>query len=133
MATHDVTPDSATHGLPVLFIVDADREARVATESALLRRFAPDYQVVTADSPEGGLEALERLAQGGEAVALVAADLRLPGMDGVEFLERARAPCTAVPSVPCSWRWTGAEPGFPSGRWTPCNGRPHWGGSTYGS
>jgi thioredoxin reductase (NADPH) len=50
-----------------------------------------NYQVVTADSPETGLEALERLAQGGEAVALVVADLRLPGMDGVEFLERAHA------------------------------------------
>src|SRR3712207_3527924 len=91
MTKHDETPDEATLGLPVLFIVDADQEARVATESALLRRFALDYRVLTADSPEAGLDALERLAYRGEEVALVAADLRLPGMDGVEFLEQARA------------------------------------------
>jgi thioredoxin reductase (NADPH) len=90
MTTHDALPDGTELGHPVLLIVDADREARIATESALLRRFAADYHILAADSPETGLETLERLAQGGVAVALVAADLRLPGMDGVEFLERAR-------------------------------------------
>jgi thioredoxin reductase (NADPH) len=83
--------DELAPGPPVLFIVDADREARIATESALLRRFAPDYRVLTADSPETGLEGLQRLAHRGEEVALVAADLRLPGTDGIAFLERARA------------------------------------------
>lgn len=91
MTKHDEAPDEAASGLPVLFIVDADQEARIATESALLRRFAPDYRVLTADSPEAGLDLLERLAHRGEQVALVAAELRLPGMDGVEFLERAHA------------------------------------------
>lgn len=91
MTRHDETPGGAALGLPVLFIVDADRETRVATESALLRRFTPDYRVLTADSPEAGLAALERLAQQGEEVALIAADLHLPGMDGVEFLGHARA------------------------------------------
>ncbi len=75
----------------MLLIVDADQNARVATETALLRRFAPDYRVLTADSSEAALDLLERLAQRGEEVALVAADLRLPGTDGIEFLERARA------------------------------------------
>jgi thioredoxin reductase (NADPH) len=44
---------------------------------------------VTAASPSTGLTALERLANYGEDGALIAADLRLPGMDGVAFLERA--------------------------------------------
>jgi CheY-like chemotaxis protein len=61
----------------------------MATEAALVRRFEPDYRVVSADSPTTGLAALERLASDGEDVALIAADLRLPGMDGVAFLERA--------------------------------------------
>jgi thioredoxin reductase (NADPH) len=42
-------------------------------------------------SPEIGLDALARLAHRGEEVALVAANLHLAGMDGVEFLDRARA------------------------------------------
>jgi len=89
MAAHDITAPAL--GNPVLFVVDADPQARAVTESALARRFGPDYRVLAADAPRGGLEALERLAAGGGDVALVAADLRLPGMDGVEFLERAHA------------------------------------------
>ena len=50
MTNHDEKPDGAALGLPVLFIVDADGEARGAIESALLRRFAPDYRVLAADS-----------------------------------------------------------------------------------
>ena len=89
MTTHDGTTDAATHVPPALIIVDADPQARAVTESALARRFGPDYRVVTADAPQVGLDTLERLADRGEQVALVAADLHLPGMDGVEFLERA--------------------------------------------
>ena len=87
MAAHGIAAPAP--GNPVLFVVDADPQARAVTESALARRFGPDYRVLAADAPRGGLEALERLAAGGGDVALVAADLRLPGMDGVEFLERA--------------------------------------------
>jgi thioredoxin reductase (NADPH) len=91
MTQHDETSDGAARGLPVLLIVDADRVARGATETALRRRYGVDYQILTADSPETGLDTLARLAQQGADVALVAVDPRLPGMDGVAFLERARA------------------------------------------
>ena len=91
MTHHAWSPKATAPGLPVLFVVDADREARTATETALARRFGSDYRVLAADSAEAGLAALERLAQAGEEVALVAADLGLPGTDGVEFLGRARA------------------------------------------
>jgi thioredoxin reductase (NADPH) len=76
---------------PTLFVLDADQEARVRTESALARRFGADYRVVAAASPQDGLEALRRLAEQSALVALVAADLRLPGMDGPQFLAQARA------------------------------------------
>jgi thioredoxin reductase (NADPH) len=85
---HEPAP-GADWGRAVLFVVDADPEARAATEAALVRRFGLDYRVVTADTPESGLAALERLARHGGEVALIAADLDLPDMDGVEFLERA--------------------------------------------
>jgi thioredoxin reductase (NADPH) len=86
-----VMPDQSGAGAldsPVLFIVDADDEARRVTESALLRRFGADYRVLTAATAKDGLEALGRLADGGESVVLIAADLHLPGMDGIQFLDR---------------------------------------------
>ena len=48
-----------------------------------------DYHIVTADSATTGLAVLEKLASQGAEVAIVAADLKLPGMDGVAFLELA--------------------------------------------
>ncbi|HZG68164.1 MAG TPA: hypothetical protein VEZ12_15575 [Herpetosiphonaceae bacterium] len=90
MPEHDETPTGAAPGLPVLFIVDADPEARAATEAVLLRRFAADYRILTASSPEAALATMAELADRGEDVALVAVDLHLPGMDGVELLARAR-------------------------------------------
>src|SRR4029450_11927555 len=72
-----------------LLLVDADPEARAVTESALARRFGPDYRVLAVDDSQAGLDMLARLAERGDQVAMVAADLHLPGMDGVEFLERA--------------------------------------------
>jgi thioredoxin reductase (NADPH) len=91
MTTRDRTTHAAVPGSPVLFVVDADPQARAATSSALARRFGPDYRVLTADAAQAGLDALEGLAGRGDQVALVAADLHLPGLGGVEFLERAHA------------------------------------------
>src|SRR5919202_3046006 len=76
---------------PVLVVIDDD-PSDVATFERLLRfRYGADYRVLAERTPEAGLDLLERLARQGEAVALVAVALRLPGMDGVEFLARARA------------------------------------------
>ena len=74
---------------PVLFVVDSDPQARARTESALTRRFGPDYRVQSAESASSALAALERLAAAGNQVALVAADLHLPGTGGIDFLTRA--------------------------------------------
>jgi thioredoxin reductase (NADPH) len=74
---------------PVLFVVDSDPQARAHTESALTRRFRPDYRVQSAETASSGLATLERLAAAGTPVALVAADLHLPGMGGIDFLTRA--------------------------------------------
>ena len=89
MAEHSKPAHTASPALPVLVIVDADPQARSATEAVLARRFDPDYHIVTADSATTGLAVLEKLASQGAEVAIVAADLKLPGMDGVAFLELA--------------------------------------------
>src|SRR4051794_23333444 len=75
---------------PVLFVVDSDAQARARTEAALTRRFGPDCRVQSAESASSGLAALERLAATGTPVALVAADLHLPGIGGIDFLNQAQ-------------------------------------------
>jgi thioredoxin reductase (NADPH) len=76
--------------LPVLFLVDADAEARERIATALTRRFGADYTVHAAGSESEGLAILEQLAHDGVRVALVAADLALTGDEGgIAFLERA--------------------------------------------
>ena len=55
----------------------------------MLHHREADYHIVTADSATTGLAVLEKLASQGAEVAIVAADLKLPGMDGVAFLELA--------------------------------------------
>ncbi len=84
-----VRTDSAERDLPVLFIADADNDARGKIETALTRRFGTDFRVLSSGSYKAGIEALERLAQNGGEVALVAADLALDGHDGIAFLEQA--------------------------------------------
>ena len=77
--------------VPVLLVVDHDPQELATFERTLKRRYGADYKVMAERSPEAAIELLERLARRGEDAALVAADLRLPGTDGVEFLEQASA------------------------------------------
>ena len=77
--------------LPVLLVVDADPGDLATTATALTRRFSADYRIATADSAAAGLNTLQRLTEHGEQVALVAAELHLPDLDGVAFLEQAAA------------------------------------------
>jgi thioredoxin reductase (NADPH) len=76
---------------PVLLVVDPDPGDRRTAATALTRRFSPDYRIVTADSAPAGLEILRRLTDQGQQVALIAAELRLPDLDGIAFLEHAAA------------------------------------------
>lgn len=69
--------------------MDANEPARHRTEADLARRFGSDYSVRVAATPQEALAILEHARDEGLDVALVAADLHLPGLDGVEFLGRA--------------------------------------------
>jgi len=89
--TPDKSGQIAVSRTPVLFVADGDLPARDVLESALVRRFGADYRVVTADTAVDGLQALQRLAHDGDAVAMVVADAHLPDMNAVEFLQQAYA------------------------------------------
>ena len=90
MQDRDEVSIEAPVELPAIVVVDADQRARTEIESALNRRFGRDYRVLSVGSAATGMSLLEQCALWGDEVALVAADLHLPDMDGVDFLERAR-------------------------------------------
>ena len=74
---------------PVLLTVDDDRTVSRAVARDLRRRYGDRFRVVRAESGADALEALRELTARGETTALLLADHRMPGMTGVEFLERA--------------------------------------------
>ncbi len=78
-------------GGPVIFVLDDDRSFLVAV-SRLLR--AAGYAVETFSS---GADLLARLSEGAEGCVL--ADLKMPGMDGLEFQEALSRTACPLPVV----------------------------------
>jgi thioredoxin reductase (NADPH) len=77
-------------GQPVLLAIDGDADALARTEAELTRRYGSDYRVLAESSAEAAIEALEKLREDNEQVALVLADQWLDGMRGTDLLARAR-------------------------------------------
>jgi thioredoxin reductase (NADPH) len=75
---------------PAILTVDDDPQVSAAIGRDLRARYGADYRVVAATSGEEALSLLTRLALRQQPVALIAADQRMPGMTGIEMLDRAR-------------------------------------------
>ena len=75
---------------PAILTVDDDPMVAAAISRDLRNRYGDDYLVVGARSAAQGLAVLTKLALRNQPVALIASDQRMPGMTGVEMLERAR-------------------------------------------
>ncbi|HWD83637.1 MAG TPA: FAD-dependent oxidoreductase [Kribbella sp.] len=75
---------------PAIVTVDDDPMVSAAISRDLRRRYGDDYLVVRATSGDQALAALTKLALRNQPIALIATDQRMPGMTGIELLERAR-------------------------------------------
>ena len=74
---------------PVILSVDDDPGVVRAVARDLRRRYGRSHRVVRADSGPEALTVLQELAVRNQPVAVILADHRMPGMTGVEFLEKA--------------------------------------------
>ncbi|MGZ8749337.1 MAG: FAD-dependent oxidoreductase [Pseudonocardia sp.] len=74
---------------PVLMTVDDDPGVSRAVARDLRRKYGSEFRVVRAESGADALDALKELTLRGEPTAAILADYRMPGMNGVEFLEKA--------------------------------------------
>src|ERR687886_421978 len=76
-------------GRPVLMTVDDDVSVSRAVARDLRRRYGQTHRVVRAEDPHQALEALREVKLRGDPVAAILADYRMPGLNGIEFLEQA--------------------------------------------
>ncbi len=76
-------------GRTVMLTVDDDPAVSRAVARDLRRKYGDTYRIVRADSGPQALDALRELKLRGDAVAILLADHRMPGMTGIEFLEQA--------------------------------------------
>jgi thioredoxin reductase (NADPH) len=76
---------------PVILTVDDDISVLEALVQDLRRHYGSRYRIIRATSGQSGLEVCEELKRRGEAIALLLSDQRMPGMSGVEFLEKSIA------------------------------------------
>ncbi|HEX6477040.1 MAG TPA: response regulator, partial [Acidimicrobiales bacterium] len=75
---------------PILLTVDDDPGVSRAIARDLRQHYSEDYRIRRAQSGQEALDTLSELKLRGDRVGLLLADHRMPQMNGVEFLERAR-------------------------------------------
>ena len=75
---------------PAILTVDDDPGVLRAVERDLRRQYGAEYRILRADSGPAALSLITEFRERGGAVALLLSDHRMPQMDGVEFLRRAR-------------------------------------------
>src|SRR5258708_23159616 len=75
---------------PILLAVDDDVNVLEAVVQDLRRQYGAEYRIMRAASGQAALDTVGQVKARGEPVALLLSDQRMPGITGVEFLERSR-------------------------------------------
>lgn len=76
--------------LPYIIILDDDRQVLGAIHRDVRNKYRDDYRVVASDNPMEVLQLIAELKLKNESVALFISDQKMPGMEGVEFLSKAK-------------------------------------------
>jgi len=75
---------------PAIVVVDDEPAVLAAVSRDLRRAFGERYRILRAPSGAEALEIVRQLRTRGDAVALLVADQRMPGMSGTQYLVEAR-------------------------------------------
>jgi thioredoxin reductase (NADPH) len=76
--------------LPYIILVDDDEQVLGAIQRDIRSKYRSDYRVAATDSANEALELIKELKLKNEQIALIISDQRMPEMDGVTFLEKAK-------------------------------------------
>lgn len=76
--------------LPIIFSIDDDPQVLRAITRDLRSQFRNEYRILSTTSVKEALDSLLDLKNKSETVALFISDQRMPEMEGVDFLQRAR-------------------------------------------
>ena len=74
---------------PILLAVDDDVSVLETVVQDLRRKYGKDYRILRAASGQAALDVSQQLKERGDVIALFLSDQRMPGMTGVDFLEKA--------------------------------------------
>ncbi len=75
---------------PIILAVDDDASVLEAVVQDLRRNYGQTYRILRAGSGQAALDTCTQLKERGDVVALIVSDQRMPGMAGVELLERVQ-------------------------------------------
>lgn len=76
---------------PIILAVDDDASVLEAVVQDLRRKYGQNYRILRAASGQAALDTCSQLKDRGDVVALIVSDQRMPGMPGVDFLERVQS------------------------------------------
>jgi len=76
--------------LPFIIIADDDMQVLRAIQRDIRNEYRDDYRISATASANEALALIKELKLKNETVALIISDQRMPEMEGVEFLEKAK-------------------------------------------
>ena len=75
---------------PIILAVDDDASVLEAVVQDLRRKYGQEYRILRAGSGQAAIDTCKQRKDRGDVVALIVSDQRMPGMTGVEMLERVQ-------------------------------------------